>query len=217
LPKKIDGLLSKFDLFVFDWDGTLSSVKVLRLVNEKVNPFWNLRKINSKTVRVVSQDETDKIIRRKELSNAAKGIFAPVLDLSITLMKPKLHNGAKDVLRVLDKRNKKIAILTNGAVWRAVREIAYLKIENYFEVIVSAQELDALKPNPLGLEVIIDATKTKKDRVLYIGDMVDDVLAARGAGVRSCAVSCGFDSHNDLKSSRPDYIFRSLEEFRDAL
>ena len=110
-----------------------------------------------------------------------------------------------------------MVLFSNGAEYRVLKELAYVGIEDYFEMIVSAQDLKALKPNPLGLEVIIKALRAKKERAIYIGDMTTDIAMAKYAGISSCAVSCGFDSYIKLKSTHPDYIFRSIEELKKAL
>ena len=44
------------------------------------------------------------------------------------------------------------------------------------------------------------------DKVLYIGDEVRDIEGARKAGVRSLAVSWGFDGKTRLKDACPDFL-----------
>jgi FMN phosphatase YigB (HAD superfamily) len=209
------GLMGKYDVFIFDWDGTLSSLKLARALNERLNPRWRYKKSHAldakgtRSLRVAEKRGEGGVLRSKLLS--------PFVDLSLLLLKPKLHNDALEVLRELKKKNKKIALLTNGARYRVLRELAILKIEDYFEVIISTQDLNALKPNPLGLEITLRAIKGKRERTLYTGDMVDDIIMAKFAKVTSCAMSCGFDSYGKLRASNPDYIFRSMEEFKKAL
>jgi len=214
-------LLKKYDTFVFDWDGTLSSLKSMRKINEMVNPYWNYKK--SVQSRVTEEELRDfsrltaRARRGMRRRSSEKRIFAPFLDLVMSLMKPKLHNDAREILDELKREGKRIALLTNGASWRVTKELEFLGIEGYFEVIVSAQELKILKPNPMGLNIVLSIIKARRSRTLYIGDMGDDVLLARYARVPSCAVSCGFDNYQKLKSLRPDYLFRSLEGLRNAL
>lgn len=204
-------LAKRYDLFVFDWDGTLSSLKPLRALNEKVNPYWRYKKLQSMTTSEVNQSA---VMRRKQQELK---FFAPIFDLLVRLIRPKLHNDSREVLQELKKRHKKIALLTNGAAYRVNRELSYLGITKYFDIIINTQELNALKPNPLGLELILGKMRAKKDKTLYIGDMVDDIAMAKFAKVPSCAMACGFDSEGKLKASRPDYMFSSMEEFRKAL
>ena len=47
--------------------------------------------------------------------------------------------------------------------------------------------------------------------------MVDDVLAAKNAGVRACAVANGVESYERLSKVRPWRIYNSMESLRKAL
>ncbi len=204
------GLLSKYDTFIFDWDGTLLSGRVLSKINEKINPYWRYRK--------QSTFETKQIKKRGSGARQAElRAMAPFFDMFVALMKPKLHNDSVEVLQALKKRHKRVALFTNGATYRVQKELSYLKVRGYFDTVVSAQSLNALKPNPMGLEFVIRKERAKRQKTIYIGDMVDDVLMAKYAKVASCGISGGFDSYGRLKASRPDYLFRSMEEFRKAL
>lgn len=206
---KKNGLLSKYDTFVFDWDGTLSSVKVLRLINERVNPYWRYRKRHA----------LSKQVKKKNMHSKSRSIrmVAPFVDFSFMIIKPKLHNDSREVLDELIKRGKTIALFTNGAEYRVLPELKKLGVERYFKAIISAQEVGALKPNPAGLNIALRMIRASKPRTLYIGDMADDIMMAKYAMVASCAIAAGFDSYDKLKAARPDYLFRSMEEFRKAL
>ena len=206
---KSNGLMNRFDTFVFDWDGTLSSLKVLRLVNERINPYWRYRKSHALSEKV----------KKKNMHSKSRGIrmVAPFVDVSFMVIRPKLHNDSREVLDELKKRRKTIALFTNGAEYRVLPELKKLKIDSYFKIIISAQEVGALKPNPAGLNIAIHHLKASKARTIYIGDMADDIIMAKYAKVASCAIAEGFDSYGKLKASKPDYIFTSMEEFRRAL
>jgi len=211
-------LSGRFDTFVFDWDATLTTVKLLRKLNERLNPQWAYRK--RKSMEMIEKNPgsfRNKSIRRKIRITEAKEGVAFLADLSLYLMKPRLQNDSREVLQILKQKRKKVALFTNGAAWRVLRELAYLGIEDYFTAIVSAQDLNALKPNPLGLEVIVKALHASKERTIYIGDMANDVDTAKYCGVHSCAIANGFDSYQKLKDSRPDYLFRTMESLKNSL
>lgn len=204
-----NGLLGKFDTFVFDWDGTLSSVKFLMKMNERLNPYWRYRKRRAMGAKATKKEVRDK-------SNSIR-IIAPFVDASFMLIKPKLHNDSREVLDVLRRKRKTIILFTNGAHYRVLPELRKLRIAGYFKVIVSAQDVGALKPNPVGLKIALKKANASKAKTIYVGDMADDVVMAKYAKVASCAIAAGFDSYGKLKASKPDYLFRSMEEFRKAL
>jgi len=48
--------------------------------------------------------------------------------------------------------------------------------------------------------------------VFYVGDETRDVEAARKAGVKTIAVTWGFNGEDILKKQKPDYLARRPEE-----
>ncbi len=218
-------LLRRYDTFIFDWDGTLVVGNPLLRLNEMINPGWAYRKMRSEemideySVRMqkagtLAGDAIRKHIRESERN---KGAYTRLLDVVFYLTKPRLHNYSAEVLGKLRERNAKIALFTNGAAYRVIKGLVHLKIEEYFEVIASAQDLGALKPNPLGLNVLISSMHSRKSRCIYIGDMVSDVETAKYAGISSCAIAKGFSTYAQLDGARPTYLFRSMESFAKAL
>ena len=212
------GLAKKYDLFVFDWDGTLS--KSVRLLTQKFDPFWKYKMVKQGRLqpgKKIDQKTAERVLVRRRGSNIERRVLTPLADISLIFIKPKLYYDAKPVLDTLRRRRKKVALFTNGAAWRVAKELAYLDLLDYFDVIISAQDLKALKPNPMGLEVTARALKVRLSKVLYIGDTVDDVMMAKYAKAHSCALSQGLDSGEMLRAAKPDHLFRSIEEFRKAL
>lgn len=208
-------LISRFDTFIFDWDGTLNSMHMLMRVNEAVKRAvgaWN----TDSTIKDFKRMDHN-LKNRLEAKERENDILATLLDAFLLLSKPRLHNDSIAVLRKLHRSRKNIALFSNGRGYRLMRELSYLGIIDYFDVVVSAKEIGALKPNPTGLKAILHLLNDKPSKVLYIGDMVDDIITAKVAGVPSCAIADGFDSYHKLNSVNPDYIFKSMEAFYKAL
>jgi pyrophosphatase PpaX len=212
--KKIN-LMKDFDLFVFDWDGTLNNMRVTMRINEALKRalhIWN------KDSSIKDFTHVDYDLKKKLKSEERKNDFMTYLfDIFLNLSRPRLHKDTITLIKHLHKSGKKIAIFSNGRSHRVIRELKILGMEDYFDIIVSARDLHALKPNPTGLKAILTSTKVKPNRCIYAGDMVDDIVTAKLAKVSSCGIADGFDSYHTLKSINPDYLFRSIEEMDRAL
>lgn len=209
------GMLKKYDAFVFDWDGTLNSLRLTVWLNEKMKRALGLWNRDSTIKRINIRDHD--LRKRMDADGIEYDIAVPLVDLLMAFSKPKLHNDTKEILEVLKRHRKKIAIFSNGRSSRLVRELTYAGIVDYFDVIVSGMDIKAMKPNPTGLKVIIRTLGTKPGRTLYIGDMTDDIIVAKLNKAGSCAIANGLDSRHTLKSMKPDYIFDNIEGFKKAL
>jgi phosphoglycolate phosphatase len=58
----------------------------------------------------------------------------------------------------------------------------------------------------------IDKYGISKDKTFYIGDTVGDILEAKGAGVRSIAVTWGWHNRDRLVKAAPDYLVETPNE-----
>jgi phosphoglycolate phosphatase-like HAD superfamily hydrolase len=209
-------LANKFDVFVFDWDGTLNNMRIITKVNESVKRalgIWN-RDSSIKDFRGMDYNLKQRMESSESYRNS---LISTLAEMVLVLSRPRLHNDTLELLQMLKKRGKRIAILSNARSYRLLSELSYLKITDYFDVIISTRDIKAMKPNPTGLKAILHFLKAKPGSVLYIGDMVDDVLTAKLAKVPSCAVADGFDSYHRLKSAKPDYLFSGIESLKAAL
>jgi HAD superfamily hydrolase (TIGR01549 family) len=209
-------LLDKFDVFIFDWDGTLNNLRIITKLNETVKRalgIWN-KDSSIKDFRSMEYDLKHKVQTEEMYKNR---ILSVIAELLLVLSKPRLHNDTLELLKTLKAKGKHVAVLSNARSYRLLSELSYLKVAKYFDVIVSANEIKAMKPNPTGIKAILHSLKAKPSSAIYIGDMVDDVIAAKLAKVTSCAVADGFDSHHKLKSVKPDYMFDGIESLKAAL
>jgi HAD superfamily hydrolase (TIGR01549 family) len=209
-------LSKEFDVFVFDYDGTLNDLRIVTRLNETAKRalgLWN-KDSTIKDFKRMNYNLRNRMETREAYKNSIISILA---DFFMLLSKPRLHKDSVALLKELRRRNKRLALFSNERAHRLTSELAYLNILDYFEVIVSARDIRAMKPNPTGLRAIVQSMGVKPSSVLYIGDMVDDVLAAKLAHVPSCAVADGFDSAHTLKSMKPTYLFNSITNLKDAL
>lgn len=76
-----------------------------------------------------------------------------------------------------------------GIVTSRVKESVYefprlAKLEKYFKVAVSYQDTTNHKPHPEPLLLAADKLKVKPEECVYIGDVVNDIKAARAAGMK---------------------------------
>ncbi len=217
-------MLDMFDLFIFDWDGTLTRIHALRRLNQTFNPHWLYMKRGARRAPIHDGKAPAGALHTRLDEGAGKpfGSGNPALlkliELSMAFIKPQLQEQTIDTLKLLREHGKKIALLTDANPYRMLRELSRLGVGAYFDVAVSAQEIGALKPSPTGIEEILRATGcADKGRVVYVGDMADDMLAARNAGVRPCAITNGLESAKVLERFEPWRIFSSMSDFRSAL
>jgi HAD superfamily hydrolase (TIGR01549 family) len=78
--------------------------------------------------------------------------------------------------------------------FRPATKLRALRIEHFFEVVISAQDLEVqrFKPDPLGLELVLERMGIVATQALYVGDRAEiDGAAAHRAGMAFFAAGDG--------------------------
>lgn len=97
-----------------------------------------------------------------------------------------LGDGVLAFLQELKKREKKIGLITDLTTEIQLKKLAFLKIDSYFDVIITSEEAGAEKPNPRIFELAIKKLNAQKLSSIMIGDNYEkDVLGARKFGISS--------------------------------
>jgi phosphoglycolate phosphatase len=109
-----------------------------------------------------------------------------------------------------------MAVLTNKPV-RASRDIVQaLGLGNFFVRIYGGNSFTTKKPDPLGVQTILQETGIAAEDALMIGDSAVDVLTGRNAGLWTCGVTYGFAPHT-LDEVPPDVLIEKPRELGELL
>jgi phosphoglycolate phosphatase len=132
------------------------------------------------------------------------------------LMRWTLRDGSKDVLSVLKANGIKIGLVSN--VGRKALEKALLKLDlrPFFNVVVSRNDVQFIKPSGDGLRLALSRLRVISDKALYVGDSLDDILAAKAAGVKVIIIGKE-NSKEELLSAGPHQLVYDFNELLTSL
>jgi FMN phosphatase YigB (HAD superfamily) len=206
-------LLEKYDLFIFDWDNTLSSstapVNAIHLLKKdcalmyaKSHADRYLRRVNVRNIRYVENEH---------------GVYSALYDCYTYFFRPGLKKDAIKVLKYLKGKRKKVAVFSDAKKYRLYTETRKSGATEYIDFELSSEAIKYYKPNPAGLLLILDKFKVSKKRALYLGDMASDVLTAQFAGIDCCGVADGLETYEGLRAAKANYVFRNLDAVLDAM
>lgn len=121
----------------------------------------------------------------------------------------------EEILKQLYQKHL-LAIFTNRH--RHVTRELFGSMEKFFEIIVGIEDVTRIKPDPEGIEIILNHLGvSQRDQVVMIGDTPEDLMAGKRAGIKTAAVIWEYGLGNDEKFSildfKPDYIIRKSEDF----
>jgi len=129
------------------------------------------------------------------------------------LMTTKLYPHVAETLKYF--KDKRKAVVTSKEVRFTKILLEHFGIIDLFDVIVGGDTVRARKPDP---EPVLEAIRmlgaSKRDSVM-IGDSENDINAGRGAGTRTCAVTFGFRTAEQLRLVNPDVLIDRFDQLKD--
>jgi phosphoglycolate phosphatase len=211
----------RFDLIVFDWDGTLfdSTVLIVRCIQDACTDVGAPRPSDADAAYVIGLGLTDALrhvapglaeARYPELGSRYRHhYFARQQELS-------LFPGTLEMLHALKARHHWIGVATGKGRRGLDEALAHVQLKGLFDATRTADET-ASKPNPLMLLELMREFGTEPERTLMIGDTTHDLLLARNAGTPRVAVSFGAHEHEAFAEFEPLHVAHSTRELHDWL
>jgi len=157
------------------------------------------------------------LIRRAMGERAAEAEIQEALEFFLeyyrehALERTTLYPGVREALELLDGAGKRLAVLTNKPVKISRAILDGLGVGGRFFQVYGGNSFEFKKPNPIGVEALMNEARVDRARTLMIGDSSIDIQTARNAGVRSCGVTWGFQPET-LADPAPDLLAGRMEE-----
>ncbi|MGZ4958851.1 MAG: HAD-IA family hydrolase [Methylomonas sp.] len=199
---------NRFDLIVFDWDGTLAN-----------SIDWIVSCIQQAAERYACptpESQATKDIIGLSIENALKTLFPDVEDeirqkmalhysqtfFSKPISPADLFPGVDEMLQQLKRDGYRLAVATGKKSSGLAQAIKGTGVSDLFCATRCADQT-ASKPNPLMLDEIVAELGIAKQRTLMVGDSVHDLQMARNAEIAAVGVTCGAHSQATLQQYNP--------------
>jgi len=192
---------AKVEYCVFDLDGTIISLPVQ----------WDKVRSDLRRLTNTSLDFNPFFLDVQTIVAKDPALFAPMMRTiddyeSKAVPAAKLEPGALDALSSLSRRAK-LSLVTMQGRAASSSILDQLHIRKYFESSF-AREDSMDRVTQLGMA--LKSLRARKDRAFFVGDRINDLNAARVAGVRFVMIRKRSDS------PPADALYRSMTEFASS-
>lgn len=118
-----------------------------------------------------------------------------------------LYNGVLSLLADLSAAGIKLGLITNKPRRFTVPLLRALNIHHYFHDVICGDDLEHKKPHPLPVLTALKNLAVNAEQAIMVGDSISDVKSAAAAGVKTVAVTYGYnhgisirDASNELQA-----------------
>jgi phosphoglycolate phosphatase len=206
----------RFDLVVFDWDGTLFDSTALIVhsiqaacrdlglpVPDEERASWviglSLHGAMAHAVPDITPEQIPQMVDRYRFHYLARQH-----DLT-------LFPGVLDMLRALKKRHHWLAVATGKSRAGLDEALHAVELKGLFDGTRTADETRS-KPDPQMLMELMRQFGTAPERTLMIGDTTHDLQLAANAGTASVAVAYGAHQTSEFASHSPLVVANTVAE-----
>ncbi len=191
----------KFDIILFDLEGTLvdfqwrlnDAVKEILqvLVNAGIDPAIYGQAPSYAGLYNTTRDITDvwKMADSKCLFDRLAVIYERYDRDALSRWAPYPDTG--EILARLSDCGYRMGVVSNCGAHASETVLKKFGIAGHFEIILSRNDVEYLKPRPESLKLALKKLCAPADRTLFVGDSLNDILAADRVSVASCFLSGG--------------------------
>jgi phosphoglycolate phosphatase len=224
--------LRRFDphrirLLVFDLDGTLidSRLDLVHSVNAMLRHLGRPELAGDVIASYVG-DGAPALMRRALGDTDDEALLRTALEYFLgyyrlhKLDHTTVYEGIPEALSGLAQPSNGVhrlmAVLSNKPVNPSRDIVQALGLGHFFVRVYGGNSFSTKKPDPLGVQTILQETGMAADETLMIGDSSVDVLTGRNAGLSTCGVAYGF-APRSLDEVVPDVVVETPRELGELL
>lgn len=203
-------------VIIFDFDGTLAdTIDILLSITNRLSAEFGFKSATKEELAQLSNLNSWQILQYSGIS-----IFK--FPLLIRRLKAELHSevphiqlfpGIKEVLLELKKRGFQLGIITSNSRENVLGALEKNGLQDTFTFIYSGSTFGKHKVINKWLRI----ENINHEQVVYVGDEIRDIDAAKKTGIKVIAVGWGFNSPQALAAQNPDFLIERPQELIEII
>ena len=206
-------------LIIFDFDGTLGDTR--RNIVATMQMTINELQLPSRTetecastiglplagcFRALYPDLQEGLIPR------CAETYRRIFNENMQKITPEAFPGVVKTLKTLKEQGFVLTIASSRS-HKSLTELTHqMGIADYISYLIGADDVKEAKPKPEPVLKTLDAMQFEADETLVVGDMGVDILMGANAGVKTCGVTWGNGTIEELKEAQAVYIIDKMED-----
>ncbi|MEG3836459.1 MULTISPECIES: HAD-IA family hydrolase [unclassified Microcoleus] len=203
-------------VIIFDFDGTLAdTIDILLSITNRLSVELGFKSATKEQIAQLSNLTSWQVLQYSGISIFKFPLLIRMLKAELRSEIPniRLFPGIKEVLLELKKQGFQLGIITSNSRENVLESMKKNALQDTFTFIYSGSTFGKHK-------VINRWLKTEHinaKEVVYVGDEIRDIEAARKTGIKVIAVGWGFNSEEALVAHNPDFLIQSPQELIEIM
>ena len=197
---------------IFDFDGTLAdTLEESRRIYNLLAADYSLREVLAEEL---PQLRNFSLLELLDHLGIPKRRVPTLLSRGTSMMRSNISRlplipGIGEILPEMRSRAKSFGVLTSNAEENVDLFLKAHGLREYFDFISSTSRLTGKSGH---LRAIRKTFSLHPEEMLYVGDEIRDIKAAKKAGIAMAAVTWGFNSAESLAAESPEHVINEPHE-----
>lgn len=203
-------------LLILDFDGTLANTQplIVQTMQQTLQAVGLPQRSREECARMIGlplkQTFTELMPMSDEMGNRCEATYRELFARNNRPGTVPLFPGVKETLLELHRRGLILTIATSRYRQSLEAFLEEMGIREIISYIVTPQEVAHAKPAPDMVEAILQHYGLPREEALVVGDAKYDILMGKSAGVKTCAVTYGNGSREELSRAGAHYLIDSF-------
>ncbi len=123
-----------------------------------------------------------------------------------------LFSDVKETLKELTALGFQCATATTKSTHSTQTILEHFEIARYFVQIQGTDEGMLYKPDPFIINKILQNQNWNFIETIIIGDSLSDIQAGKSAGIKTCGVTYGAATNEEISKLNPDFLIHNFSE-----
>lgn len=206
-------------LVIFDFDGTLGDTRrnIVRTMQMTIAELHLPNRSEEECAATIGLPlvgcfETMFPDLQKERVQTCADSYRRIFAENLQTLKPQLFPGIKETLTKLSGEGYTLTIASSRSHASLVELTSDMGIADCISYLIGADDVEKAKPAPEPVLNTLEAMRFEASQALVVGDMAVDILMGANAGAKTCGVTWGNGSREELEQAGANYIIDSIEE-----
>jgi phosphoglycolate phosphatase len=194
------------DLIIFDFDGTIAnSLEIFIEATNRLARDFGYQQLSPSQILLFKTVSLREAIAQLEVPGWKLPFFIRRFrqELNRLIVNLELIDGMKEALLDIHQQGYHLGIVTSNSRQNVANFLDLQGLYHLFDFIYGGQVLSGKART---LKKLAKLNRLQSEQLIFVGDEIGDVQAAKKAGLANIAVAWGFNSREVLLKSAPDIL-----------
>lgn len=211
-------------LVIFDFDGTLGDTRntIVATMQQTIAELNLSEKSDEECAATIGLPLKKCFIQlfpqlSEEETEGCAVVYRRIFEANKLLYKPILFPHVKETLMWLYEHGIRMTVASSRSTLSLHDLLDGLGIAGCFDYVMGCDDVAHSKPDPEPVLKTLRIMNVEAARTLVVGDMAVDIMMGAGAGCKTCGVTYGNGTEEELKQSGAGFIINDMAELVDVV